>query len=197
MCVVLWLACAGCKVVLLWCLMRAGSGPVFKSRIKSIQNQSPGPLPPCRPIEFRAPASIWQRAQVVGRAGSVPVPCRLAPTWEAMGLGSRLPLRTGALTARLRKRKPGRGPSVPCPSTPRLARCGAGAIRQSSLYTHAPNRTVHRPSHNKSGLLGLFLSFVPLSILLLPSHHITSHCASHRIAAPLRRRLRISTCAAH
>lgn len=157
-----------------------------KSRIKSIQNQSPGPLPPCRPIEFRAPASIWQRAQVVGRAGSVPVPCRLAPTWEAMGLGSRLPLRTGALTARLRKRNLEGAPLCPVRPPP-VSPVSPAAVQGPSanpVSTHTP------PIEPSTGHRTTSLACLVFSCLLSPCqssscHHITSPRIAHRIASQL------------
>lgn len=55
----------------------------------------------------------------------------------------------------------------------------------SSLPPPPPCRIINRPSHNKSGLLGLFLSFVPLSINPSSCHHITSPRIAHRIASQL------------
>lgn len=99
------------------------------------------------------------------------------------------PLRTGALTARLRKRKPGRGPSVPCPSTPRLARL-ARLARWCRGPSANPGSTHTPPSEPSTDHRTTSLACLVFSCLLSPCqssscHHITSPRIAHRIASQL------------
>lgn len=172
-----------------------GGGPVLNPKSKRIQScRATAALPPCCPVEFRAPPSTAAWLAGPGHPLSPAgwhLPKRPGFRRGTSG-GSRLPyltLRIGALTARLRKRKPGRASlcSVRHPS-----------IDQSNPSMHTPPLPNHQSTiAQQVWPAWSFLVFCPMSILLPSSHHITSHCASHRIAAPLRRRLRISTCPSH
>lgn len=53
------------------------------------------------------------------------------------------------------------------------------------MHTPPPSRIINRPSHNKSGLLGLFLSCLSSPCQSSSCHHITSPRIAHRIASQL------------
>lgn len=164
-----------------------GAGGRWACRQSKIEKESriAGSLPPCRSAALsnleHLPARQrgWQ-----GQVTPCPLPTGTYPGTQA-ALGSEGGTSGGldylaywSSDRKIAETETWKGPlcalSVTHPSTSPI----------QSIYAHPPPfRIVNPPSHNKSGLLGLFLSFVPCQSS--SRHHITSPRIAHRIASQL------------